>query len=98
VPAVPIPAVLPPGTPDQGGRLGAALTEAMAALFTAGALTDLTPFLSAAGPAASEGTLASRPVTSSVPRMRCAAEAGPSGPAPGGAMCGAGGGKPRFVR
>jgi hypothetical protein len=51
VPAVPIPAALPPGSTDQKGRPGAALTEALAALFTAGALTDLTPFL----PAASAG-------------------------------------------
>jgi enediyne polyketide synthase len=42
VPAVPIPVALPPGNMDQKGRHGAALTEALAALFTAGALTDLT--------------------------------------------------------
>ena len=101
VPAVPIPAALPagnslpPGNRDQRGRLGAALTQAIAALFTAGALTDLTPFLSAAGPAVSMGTLASRPVADCVPRMRCAQEASPSGPAPAaGAMSGAGAGNP----
>jgi hypothetical protein len=49
VPAVPIPAALPLGNMDQKGPHGAALTQALAALFTAGALTDLTPFLPAAG-------------------------------------------------
>ena len=92
VPAVPIPA-LPPGNTDHAGRPGAALTQALAALFTAGALTDLTPFLPT-GKAGEEGraregatgggrelsgsTLASR----TVPRMRAAEEADPSGPAP----------------
>ena len=95
VPAVPIPASLPPGNTDHAGRPGAALTQALAALFTAGALTDLTPFLPAAnageegrareggiggGREMSGGTLASR----TVPRMRAAEEAGPSGPAPPG--------------
>jgi hypothetical protein len=106
VPTVPTPALLPPGhslpleNRDQRDRLGAALTQAIAALFTAGALTDLTPFLSAArpavsGPAVSGGTLASRPVAGCVPRMRCAQEASPSGPAPAaGAMSGAGAGNP----
>ena len=66
------------------------LTQALAALFTAGALTDLTPFLPAAsageegrageggirgGREMSGSTLASR----TVPRMRAAREAGPSG-------------------
>ncbi|HWM99786.1 MAG TPA: hypothetical protein VNO54_22315, partial [Streptosporangiaceae bacterium] len=82
--------------------LGAALTQAIAALFTAGALADLTPFLAAAGEgekrgglAVSVGTLASRPVADCVPRMRSAQEAGPSGPAPAaGAMSGAGAGNP----
>jgi hypothetical protein len=89
VPAVPIPAALPsghglpPGNRDESGRLGAALTQAIAALFTAGALGDLTPFLSAP-----------RPVSDCVPRMRCAQEAGPSGPSPAGAMSGAGAGNP----
>jgi hypothetical protein len=107
VPAVPIPAALPPGSKD---RRGAALTRAMAALFTAGALTDLTPFLSAAsageerrareggiggGPGEKSGsTLASRVV----PRMRAAEEAGPSGPAPAGAVsCGGAGNPARSV-
>jgi len=107
VPAVPIPAALPPGNSlspgnrDQRGRLGAALTQAIAALFAAGALTDLTPFLAAAGeegrrggPSASVGTLASRPAAGCVPRMRCAQEASPSGPSPAGAMSGAGAGNP----
>ena len=48
VPAVPIPAALPPGDREQRGRLGAAMAQAIAALFTAGALTDLTPFVSPA--------------------------------------------------
>ena len=100
VPAVPIPAALlagnslPPGNRDERGRLGAALTQAIAALFTAGALTDLTPFLSAAGPAVSGGTLATRSAAGCVPRMRCAQEAGPCGPSPAGAMSGAGAGNP----
>src|SRR5207248_3011379 len=46
VPAVPIPAVLPPGNKEQPGVASA---QAIAALFTAGALTDLTPFLAAPG-------------------------------------------------
>ena len=109
VPAVPIPASLLPGNTDQTGRPGAALTQALAALFTAGALTDLTPFLPAAD-AGEEGrareggiggeremsgsTLASR----TVPRMRAAEEAGPSGPAPAGAVsCGGAGNPARSV-
>jgi hypothetical protein len=99
VPAVPIPAALPAGNSlppnrDQRGGLGAALTQAITPLFAAGALTDLTPFLSAAGPAVSGGTLASRSAAGCVPRMRCAQEAGPSGPSPAGAMSGAGAGNP----
>ena len=43
-------------------------TEAIAALFAAGAITDLTPFLAPAGPPVDGGTLASR----TVPRMRAA--------------------------
>ena len=35
---------LPSGSTNQTGWPGAALTQALAALFTAGALTDLTPF------------------------------------------------------
>jgi enediyne polyketide synthase len=109
VPAVPIPAALPPGNTDQRGRPGAALTQALAALFTAGALTDLTPFLPAAnageegraregrtggGREMSGSTLASR----TVPRMRAAEEAGPSGPAPAGAVsCGGAGNPARSV-
>jgi hypothetical protein len=90
----------------HAGRSGAALTQALAALFTAGALTDLTPFLPAAnageegrareggiggGREMSGGTLASR----TVPRMRVAEEAGPSGPVPAGAVsCGGAGTRP----
>jgi enediyne polyketide synthase len=95
VPAVPIPAALPPGNTDQRGRPGAALTQALAALFTAGALTDLTPFLPTAnageeGRAGEEGTGGGRELSGStlasrtVPRMRAAEEAGPSGPPPAG--------------
>jgi len=108
VPAVPIPAALPSGhslpsgSKDQRGRLGAALAHAIAALFAAGALTDLTPFLAAAGeggrcggPSASGDTLASRPAAGCVPRMRCAQEASPSGPAQAArAMSSAGAGNP----
>jgi hypothetical protein len=95
VPAVPIPAALPAGNTDQRSRPGAALTQALAALFTAGALTDLTPFLPAAnageeGRAREEGTGGGRELSGStlasrtVPRMRAAEEAGPSGrPLPG---------------
>jgi enediyne polyketide synthase len=90
VPAVPIPAALPAGNTDQRGRPGAALTQALAALFTAGALTDLTPFLPAAnageeGRAREEGTGGGRELSGStlasrtVPRMRAAEEADPSG-------------------
>jgi hypothetical protein len=103
VPAVPIPAALPPGNTDQAGRPGAALTQALAALFTAGALTDLTPFLPTAnageegiggGRETSGSTLASR----TVPRMRAAEEADPSGPAPAGAVsCGGAGNPARSV-
>jgi len=95
VPAVPIPAALPPGNTDQRGRPGAALTQALAALFTAGALTDLTPFLPAAnageeGRAREEGTGGGRELSGStlasrtVPRMRAGEEAGPSGLPPAG--------------
>jgi hypothetical protein len=108
VPAVPIPTALPSGhslpsgSKDQRGRLGAALAHAIAALFAAGALTDLTPFLAAAGeggrcggPSASGDTLASRPAAGCVPRMRCAQEASPSGPALAArAMSSAGAGNP----
>ena len=100
MPAVPIPAALPPGNTDHAGRPGAALAQALAALFTAGALTDLTPFLPAAnageegrareggiggGRELSGSTLASR----TVPRMRAAEEADPSGRAPAGASAAA---------
>jgi acyl transferase domain-containing protein len=108
VPAVPIPAALPPGNKQQPGGT---LAQAMAALFTAGALADLTPFLPATrervegretvggrerghGPGASGGTLASRPAAGSVPRMRVAGEGGPSPPGSAGAMSGAGAGHP----
>jgi hypothetical protein len=88
-----------------GRPLRAALTQALAALFTAGALTDLTPFLPTAsageegrageggiggGREISGSTLASR----TVPRMRAAEEAGPSGPAPAGAVSCDGAGNP----
>ena len=59
---------LDPG--DAPGRPpGASLTQAIAALFAAGAVTDLTPYLGPTRPTASGGTLASRPVWP-VPRMR----------------------------
>jgi hypothetical protein len=70
------------------------MARCAAPLRSVGALTDLTPFLSAAGPAVSGGTVASRPAAGCVPRMRCAQEAGPSGPSPAGAMSGAGAGNP----
>jgi hypothetical protein len=102
---VPIPAALPLRNTDQRGPHGAALTQALAALFTAGALTDLTPFLPGAGAgeerrAREAGTRGGREMSGStlasrtVPRMRAAEEAGPSGPAPGGAVSCGGGGKP----
>lgn len=87
----------------------AALTQALAALFTAGALTDLTPFLPAAnadeeGRAREGGTGGEREMSGStlasrtVPRMRAAEEAGPSGPAPAGAVsCGGAGNPARSV-
>ena len=86
---------LPPGNTDQRGRPGAALTQALAALFTAGALTDLTPFLPAAnageeGRAREGGTGGGREMSGStlasrtVPRMRAAEEAAfPGRPPPG---------------
>jgi acyl transferase domain-containing protein len=105
VPAVPIPAAPPPGNMDQKGPHGAALTQALAALFTAGALTDLTPFLPAAGAAEERrardgGTRGGREISGStlasrtVPRMRAAEEASPSGPAPTGAVSCGGAGNP----
>jgi len=109
VPAVPIPAALPPENMGQKGPHGAALTQALAALFTAGALTDLTPFLPAAGAAeerrAKDGstrggreTSGSTLTSRTVPRMRAAEEAGPSGPAPAGAVsCGEAGNPARSV-
>jgi hypothetical protein len=94
VPAVPIPVALPPGDRGRTDGPGAALAQAIAALFTAGALTDVTPFLSAGGPPVSGGTLASRPVVGWVPRMRAAEEAGPAGAAPARAVRGARAGDP----
>ena len=80
-----------PEPPDRGPA------QKLAAEMTALALTDLRPFLSAAGPTVSEGTLASRPVVACVPRMRCAEDAGPSGPTPPG-RCAAPGRETRAVR
>jgi enediyne polyketide synthase len=72
VPAVPIPVAMP-----GPGRGGPELTQALAALFAAGALTDLTPFLVRGRLLeAAEGTLARR----TVPRMR-EAEPPPEPPA-----------------
>ena len=63
--------------PDQ-----TALAQAIAALFAAGAITDLAPYLGQARAAASGGTLASR----TVPRMRPAEPLAPArAPAPGAA-------------
>jgi hypothetical protein len=88
---------------------GAALTQALAALFTAGALTDLTPFLPAAGAAEERrardgGTRGGREISGStlasrtVPRMRAAEEADRPGPAPAGAVrCGGAGYPARSV-
>ena len=101
MPAVPIPAALPgtrsPGAQGAHGNSGAhglqarpgltgALTQALAALFAAGALTDLTPFLRQGRAGRVSGsTLASR----TVPRMRAAeplAPARPAGAGPRGAV------------
>jgi hypothetical protein len=79
VPAVAIPASLPAGGLGVGVRADAdraTLTQAVAAMFAAGAITDLRPLLALSGPAGSAGagagaeadTLASR----TVPRMRIA--------------------------
>ena len=81
-----VPAVLIPAAPLSAsmadGLPGTALTQAIAALFTAGALADLTPFLGPARPSVSGGTLASRPVVACVPRMRTAETPGlPAPPA-----------------
>jgi len=73
IPAVAMPTTLPG---DGGVQAGAALAEAIAALFTAGAVTDLTPLLAPAGPPVAGATLAS----SAVPRMRTAEPPGPTGP------------------
>src|SRR6266699_5895312 len=69
VPAVPIPAALPPGNRE---RPGVASAQAIAALFTAGALTDLSPFLAAPREAArARGTGGgSPPCTEEVGRRR----------------------------
>ena len=86
VPAVAIPASLPAGGLGVGVRAGAdraALTQAIAALFTAGAITDLRPWLAYLPPPGSPGVdagpdpLASR----TVPRMRVAEEPGLAPPA-----------------
>jgi hypothetical protein len=109
MPAVPIPAALPLGNMDQKGPRGAALTQALAALFTAGALTDLTPFLLAAGaveerrakdgvPEAGGKYPGSTLVNRTIPRMSAAEEAGRPGPAPAGAVrCGGAGYPARSV-
>jgi enediyne polyketide synthase len=76
VPAVTIPALAPAGVADAGPVLPAGT---VAALFAAGAITDLSPFLTASR---SAGTLASR----TVPRMRTAE---PSAKPPGRAQAGA---------
>jgi 3-oxoacyl-(acyl-carrier-protein) synthase len=78
VPAVAIPASTRPGLMD------AALAQALAALFTAGAVTDLTPYLAPARPLGSTpwDTLASK----TVPRMRVAEpQAAPDAPQAAGA-------------
>jgi hypothetical protein len=62
----------PRPAPDQ-----VALAQAVAALFAAGAITDLAPYLGQARPARSGGTLASR----TVPRMRTAEPLAPARPA-----------------
>jgi enediyne polyketide synthase len=84
VPAVAIPAghaARGPGWHGPGwhGPEQAALAQAVAALFAAGAITDLAPYLGQARAAASGGTLASR----TVPRMRPAEPLAPArAPAP----------------
>src|SRR6266700_3615938 len=85
IPAAPLSASIADGLPSP------ALTQAIAALFTAGALTDLTPFLGPARPSVSGGTLASGPVVARVPRMRTAEAPGPPGPPAIEADSGAGG-------
>ena len=79
VPAVAIPASTRPG------RMDTTTARALAALFTAGALTDLMPFLAPARPPGTPvtDTLASK----TVPRMRVAE---PDTPRPAGAGSGAG--------
>ncbi len=87
-----VPAVAMPTSPPAGGgvRAGAdprTLAEAIAALFAAGAVTDLTPFLAPARPSVSGGTLASK----IVPRMRAAEPPAPGRPpAPAASEAGSG--------
>jgi enediyne polyketide synthase len=88
VPAVAIPPAAPAGL--CAGTDPRTLTQAIAALFAAGALTDLTPFLAASRACASDGTLASQPVAGSVPRMRDGEPGVPPGPDASGAGGGAG--------
>ncbi len=78
VPAVSIPASTRPG------HIDATLAQALAALFTAGAVTDLTPFLAPARPlgTAPWDTLASK----TVPRMRMAEPDAPQAAGAGNGM------------
>jgi len=68
IPAVAMPTSPPAGRGVRAGADLSTLAEAIAALFAAGAVTDLTPFLAPARPAVSGGTLASK----TIPRMRAA--------------------------
>jgi len=95
VPAVAMPATLPADGVVRGGSDPRTLAEAIAALFAAGAVTDLTPFLAPARPSVPGGTLASR----TVPRMRAAEPpALPGSPAPAASEAGRGAGGRTPVR
>ena len=77
IPAVAIPASLPAGGLGVGVRADAdraTLTQAIAAMFATGAITDLRPLLALSGPAGSAGTGAEADTLASrtVPRMRIA--------------------------
>jgi len=90
VPAVAIPAAVPAG--HRAATDLRTLTQAIAALFTAGALTDLTPFLAASRACVSGGTVSRETLASrTVPRMR---DAEPPAPPAGQAGGGAGGKTP----
>ncbi len=83
VPAVAIPASPPAGSTVRADADRATLTQAVAALFAAGAIADLMPFLALFSPPGCAGTDADTLASRTVPRMRVAEQPVPAPPAAG---------------